>query len=216
MWEECFQFDSTKHRGQYMCLSSLWLRSDSSNMQLSDYNFTSITCEKSASSLTLLNTMVISTRVFYRCMWLRCSCLIIISPKSHERRVLPVWLYQRQWLLAHKCLSSVHVTEMQQFDYNFTTREKSVSRFRFRLVTPNQKEIILKLAWTYQWCFLFVTENFIEHSWQKLPSDHGGSEFNKSKNKETLKHLSITYDRNYRAIKFLFCNNRGSCRYKSR
>jgi hypothetical protein len=33
---------------------------------------------------------------------------------------------------------------------------------------------------TYQWCFLLVTENFIEHSWQKVPSDQGGSALNKS------------------------------------
>jgi hypothetical protein len=36
-------------------ISSLWLRFDSCNIQLSDYNFTSVTCEKSASSLTLPN-----------------------------------------------------------------------------------------------------------------------------------------------------------------
>ena len=39
-----------------MLLSRIWLGFDSSNIQLSDYNFTSVTCEKNASSLTLPNT----------------------------------------------------------------------------------------------------------------------------------------------------------------
>jgi hypothetical protein len=39
-----------------MLLSRIWLGFDSSNIQLSDYNFTSATCKKSASSLTLPNT----------------------------------------------------------------------------------------------------------------------------------------------------------------
>ena len=39
-----------------MLLSRIGLGFDSCNIQLSDYNFTSVTCEKSASSLTQPNT----------------------------------------------------------------------------------------------------------------------------------------------------------------
>jgi hypothetical protein len=39
-----------------ICLSSLWLHLNSCNIQMSDYNFTSVASEKNASSLTLLNT----------------------------------------------------------------------------------------------------------------------------------------------------------------
>ena len=39
-----------------MLLSRIGLGFDSCNIQLSDYNFTSATCKKSASSLTLPNT----------------------------------------------------------------------------------------------------------------------------------------------------------------
>jgi hypothetical protein len=52
--EQNFQSCGTVYH--YMWLSPLWPRLDSCKMQLSDYNFTSVTCEKSASSLTLQNT----------------------------------------------------------------------------------------------------------------------------------------------------------------
>jgi hypothetical protein len=109
MWED-FQFDfyQTLHVPQS-------LRYDSCNIQLSHYNFTSVTCEKIFSLTSTKHCMCLSHWDMIPAIY---SCLIIISPQSHVRR-FSVWpLYQ-----------TLHVPQSLRYDscnmqlshYNFTS-----------------------------------------------------------------------------------------------
>jgi hypothetical protein len=77
MWDD-FQFNlyQTLHVPQS-------LRYDSCNIQLSHYNFTSVTCETIFSLTSTKHCMCLS---HWDMIPVICSCLIIISRQSHVRR----------------------------------------------------------------------------------------------------------------------------------
>jgi hypothetical protein len=89
MWDD-FQFDfyQTLHVPQS-------LRYDSCNMQLSHYNFTSVTCEKIFSLTSTKHCMCLSDWDMIPAIY---SGLIIISRQSHVRRVTGLLTLLRVWI----------------------------------------------------------------------------------------------------------------------